>query len=612
MRLLLHDRFVDLGTGRIEGGAVLTQFECSLLVYLREQEGRPVTRERLLQDVWGYRAPGSVRCVDTAVRRVRKKIERGEPRYLLTVQGEGYRWLDAGDTGASDPDRCLGRPQWAERLAWAEATFGRVLEPHDVEVGLTAEIRTAYEQQTAQLPDASKGILELLSLAKLGWTPVEVAHHADPAALRLLVHRQWVVVEGNRARLHGLWWPVRGPGRAARGAAAALWMERLRSDQRVDLLEILEVFAWSEVPPALAGNLLLCAEQALDTVGLRPQFMAASQAVLERTVPPDVVCRLRLARTQVCMGLGLMVEAAREADAARAMAPEHAPEVEVEAAGRQACLAWFTGDLQGAEATYRQAIDLARARPDVGAVLMTEYGGLLWSLGRVPESLASHRGALALAQEHDIDEGRLAAELGLAHVLNASGDLEEAMSRFRRIRVDARSSHPLHACAAGVWLAYAHLERLELGPVDALIEEAMQAAESAKDPPRVAMVHSVRGCAAAVRGQWEQAKTAYLRAIATLDDTQLHNRTVIPKCWVAVAAHRLGDPDLAASMLARARAVPGAKPVDRTLLALASACLGIPFSKAPERAPPSAEVRIARRTFGLQAPEPGSGTEPQT
>jgi two-component system response regulator VicR len=51
-----------------------------------------LTRERLLQEVWGYDVPGDLRTVDVHVRRLRQKVERdpGEPRLILTRFGLGY------------------------------------------------------------------------------------------------------------------------------------------------------------------------------------------------------------------------------------------------------------------------------------------------------------------------------------------------------------------------------------------------------------------------------------------------------------------------------------------------------------------------------------------
>ncbi len=71
----------------------LTQTEFRLLVELASAHGDVVTREQLLQRVWGYDYFGDTRLLDVHVRRVRRKIERDpdEPVLVLTVRGSGYR-----------------------------------------------------------------------------------------------------------------------------------------------------------------------------------------------------------------------------------------------------------------------------------------------------------------------------------------------------------------------------------------------------------------------------------------------------------------------------------------------------------------------------------------
>lgn len=76
----------------IAGTAVsLTATEFKLLEILARRRGRVQTRERLLQDVWGYENPIDSRTVDTHMRRLREKI--GDvARHLETIRGVGYRF----------------------------------------------------------------------------------------------------------------------------------------------------------------------------------------------------------------------------------------------------------------------------------------------------------------------------------------------------------------------------------------------------------------------------------------------------------------------------------------------------------------------------------------
>ncbi|HVV12042.1 response regulator transcription factor [Amycolatopsis sp.] len=71
----------------------LTRTELSLLVELATADGRVVTREELLQRVWGHDYFGDTRLLDVHIRRLRRKIERNpdEPVVVLTVRGRGYR-----------------------------------------------------------------------------------------------------------------------------------------------------------------------------------------------------------------------------------------------------------------------------------------------------------------------------------------------------------------------------------------------------------------------------------------------------------------------------------------------------------------------------------------
>jgi two-component system response regulator RegX3 len=74
-----------------------TRREAEILQYLRANGDRPVPREELLAKVWGYaRTLGiETRTVDIHVAKLRRKIEPdpGNPRYLVTVRGAGYRLL---------------------------------------------------------------------------------------------------------------------------------------------------------------------------------------------------------------------------------------------------------------------------------------------------------------------------------------------------------------------------------------------------------------------------------------------------------------------------------------------------------------------------------------
>ena len=70
----------------------LTHREFELLYHLATHVGQVMTREHLLETVWGYDYFGDVRTVDVTIRRLREKIEDipGRPEYILTRRGVGY------------------------------------------------------------------------------------------------------------------------------------------------------------------------------------------------------------------------------------------------------------------------------------------------------------------------------------------------------------------------------------------------------------------------------------------------------------------------------------------------------------------------------------------
>jgi DNA-binding response OmpR family regulator len=96
-RLTLTNCVVDLDLQQIEYGDEirrLTTREAELLSYLARRAGQSVTRDELLQEIWGYSPAVVTRSVDNVVRRLRTKIEPdpATPRHVLTVHGVGYRF----------------------------------------------------------------------------------------------------------------------------------------------------------------------------------------------------------------------------------------------------------------------------------------------------------------------------------------------------------------------------------------------------------------------------------------------------------------------------------------------------------------------------------------
>jgi DNA-binding response OmpR family regulator len=76
----------------VDGAEVaLTRKEFDLLAALMRAPGRVLTRERLLQQVWGYDAAAETRTVDVHVRQLRRKLGAPAAAWVETVVGVGYR-----------------------------------------------------------------------------------------------------------------------------------------------------------------------------------------------------------------------------------------------------------------------------------------------------------------------------------------------------------------------------------------------------------------------------------------------------------------------------------------------------------------------------------------
>jgi DNA-binding response OmpR family regulator len=68
--------------------------EYELLRYLVENKGRVLSRDQILQDVWGWDYTGGTRTVDVHIRWLREKVESypSQPVRIITVRGVGYRF----------------------------------------------------------------------------------------------------------------------------------------------------------------------------------------------------------------------------------------------------------------------------------------------------------------------------------------------------------------------------------------------------------------------------------------------------------------------------------------------------------------------------------------
>ncbi len=72
----------------------ISERECRLLQHLMESRGEVVSRDELLENVWGYSAASMTRTVDVHIAWLRQKVEDdpSDPHFILTVHGQGYRF----------------------------------------------------------------------------------------------------------------------------------------------------------------------------------------------------------------------------------------------------------------------------------------------------------------------------------------------------------------------------------------------------------------------------------------------------------------------------------------------------------------------------------------
>lgn len=89
---------IDFGHYKIirkENEIDLTSLEVDVLRYLIGQDGKVVSRDDLLDKIWGYEKFPTTRTIDNHILKLRKKIENdpNHPRHILTVYGGGYRFV---------------------------------------------------------------------------------------------------------------------------------------------------------------------------------------------------------------------------------------------------------------------------------------------------------------------------------------------------------------------------------------------------------------------------------------------------------------------------------------------------------------------------------------
>lgn len=102
-QLLAHYRFGGLSVDflkmqahRGDQAIPLTTRETAILRLMVSNKGVVISRDRLLNEVWGYDAYPTTRTVDNQIVKLRQKLEEDpeSPRHILTVRGTGYKFVD--------------------------------------------------------------------------------------------------------------------------------------------------------------------------------------------------------------------------------------------------------------------------------------------------------------------------------------------------------------------------------------------------------------------------------------------------------------------------------------------------------------------------------------
>ncbi|MFO8072664.1 MAG: response regulator transcription factor [Polyangia bacterium] len=85
---------VDAHTAEVDGNRIeLSFYETAILALLDERRGEPVSRDEILDAVWGLDANPTNRTVDNFIMKLRRKLESdpSSPEHILTVYGQGYK-----------------------------------------------------------------------------------------------------------------------------------------------------------------------------------------------------------------------------------------------------------------------------------------------------------------------------------------------------------------------------------------------------------------------------------------------------------------------------------------------------------------------------------------
>ncbi len=154
-------RFGDIELRRDQGIVLkgghelsLTKTEFRLICEFADHAGAVLSREQLLERVWGYDYLGDSRLVDAHVRRLRVKVEDhpDDPRLIVTVRGIGYRLLD-------DHVRSFG----SQRSCSPRLRAALALAAHQLEAGRAITCLPAKRFRRSAIPSAASSLANIVS-----------------------------------------------------------------------------------------------------------------------------------------------------------------------------------------------------------------------------------------------------------------------------------------------------------------------------------------------------------------------------------------------------------------------------------------------------------------
>ncbi|MCC6624684.1 MAG: winged helix-turn-helix domain-containing protein [Deltaproteobacteria bacterium] len=254
--LELADCLVDAGQQTVIRGARaihLTTLENAVLLYLWSNPGRTVTREELLEVVWGHPRHASTEPVYSTIKRLRAKIEGPGPhRHIVTVHGDGYRFEPAP---APDAPRVSLGPAPLAPAPRAPGPRTRFVGREPELVAIEGRLAEGARLVTLVGPGGVGKTRAARELARRRAARGEPTVFVDLAACRTLEDAQRALATALDVPLDGADAArgTRGLGRALAATASATLVVLDHLEQLVDAVAP-AALAWSEARPIVSTS----------------------------------------------------------------------------------------------------------------------------------------------------------------------------------------------------------------------------------------------------------------------------------------------------------------------------------------------------------------------